>query len=70
MRFLFTYSLQGEGANEEAALADALEAFLLDPGEPDESKNVTESWCHDHCADYCHEPECNRECEHTCRQKR
>jgi hypothetical protein len=34
--YLFTYYLIGEGATEQEALENALEAFVVDPGEPAE----------------------------------
>ena len=33
---MFTYYLIGEGATEQEALENALEAFVVDPGEPAE----------------------------------
>ena len=33
--FVFHYTISGEGPDYEAALAQAIEAFQQDPGEPD-----------------------------------
>ena len=39
----FTITLQGSGDDVEDAWADAVEAFILDPGEPHESELIEDT---------------------------
>ena len=42
--FFFDLTLMGRGTTEEAAWIDAVEAFFMDPGEPNETREATEDY--------------------------